>query len=242
MKAKILISTGGGNAGNYLAAIEAAGGAGEARYLPAPDLSYDGLVLAGGDDMDPALFGQENRGSRGIDRARDGAELALLDAFRAAGKPVLAICRGHQVVNVWLGGDLVQDLDPELAPFHGGGEGDRAHLVRAAEGSLLHRLYGPVFAVNSRHHQGLGRLGRGLTAAAWSEGGVVEAAEHGALPLVSVQFHPERMTGALARPDTVDGGELFRAFLELCRQRASGGFAFQSAAPQKDTKNRSTNN
>jgi len=217
VKPNILISTGGGNAANYLAAIEAAGGMGEARYLPAPDLSYDGLVLAGGDDMDPALYGQENRGSQDIDRARDRAELALLDAFCGAGKPVLAICRGHQVVNVWLGGDLLQDLGPGLVPFHRKGEGDQVHLIRAEKGSLLCRLYGPVFPVNSNHHQGLGRLGRGLRAAARSEGGVIEAVEHAALPLISVQFHPERMTGALARPDTVDGGAIFRAFLGGCK-------------------------
>ena len=217
MRPKILISTGGGDPANYLNAVRAAGGTGDARYLPVPDLSYDGLLLTGGDDMDPSLFGQENRGSQGIDRARDQAELALLDAFAGAGKPVLAICRGHQVVNVWLGGNLIQNLGPELVPFHQKEVGDQVHLIRAAEGSLLHRLYGPVFPVNSSHHQSLGRLGRGLTASAWSEGGVVEAVEHDTLPLISVQFHPERMTGALARPDTVDGGEIFRAFLELSK-------------------------
>lgn len=219
MKPNILISTGGGDAANYIAAIEAAGGTGEAKYLSAPDLSYDGLLLAGGGDIDPALFGQENQGSRDIDRARDEAELALLDAFCGAGKPVLAICRGHQVVNVWLGGDLIQDLGSDLNPFHQKEEGDQIHLIRAAEGSLLHRLYGPVFPVNSSHHQALGRLGRGLTAAARSESGVIEAVKHDSLPLISVQFHPERMAGAVARPDTVDGGGIFRAFLELCGLR-----------------------
>ena len=165
--------------------------------------------------MDPALYGQTNQGSRGIDRARDDAELALLDAFLGAGKPVLAICRGHQVVNVWLGGDLIQDLDPALAPFHGDGEMDRVHPIRAGEGTLLHRLYGSVLTVNSSHHQALGRLGDSLTTAAQSEGGVVEAVEHRGLPLISVQFHPERMTGAKARPDTVDGGAIFLAFLDM---------------------------
>ena len=218
MEPNILISTGGGNADNYIAAVEAAGGMGSAKYLPRPDLSYDGLLLAGGGDMDPALFGQADHGSREIDRARDQAELALLDAFLGAGKPVLAVCRGHQVVNVWLGGDLIQDLDPALAPFHGGGEEDRVHPVRAVEGSLLHRLYGPVLSVNSSHHQALGRLGRGLAVTARSEGGVAEAAEHDSLPLISVQFHPERMTGARARPDTADGGAVFRAFLEMARK------------------------
>ena len=218
MQPNILISTGGGDASGYAAAVEAAGGLAEVRYLPGPDPAYDGLLLAGGDDMDPALFGQENRGSRGIDRARDEAELALLDAFLGAGKPVLAVCRGHQVVNVWLGGDLIQDLDPALAPFHGGGEEDRVHPVRAAEGSLLRRLYGPVFPVNSTHHQALGRLGKGLAVTARSEGGVAEAVEHESLPLISVQFHPERMTGERARPDTVDGGAIFRAFLDMVRK------------------------
>ncbi len=222
MKPKILISTGGGNAENYLNALRAAGGDGEARYLPDPDPSYDGLLLAGGEDMDPALFGRENRGSRGIDRARDEAELALLDAFCGAEKPVFAICRGHQVVNVWLGGGLVQDLGPAVVPFHQRETGDRVHAIQAEKGSLLRRLYGPVFPVNSSHHQGLGRLGRGLRASAWWSDGtaeVIEAAEHESLPLLCVQFHPERMTGALARPDTVDGGALFRVFLELCKQR-----------------------
>lgn len=217
MNPNILISTGGGDPSNYLAALKAAGAQGAARYLPAPDLHYDGLLLAGGGDMEPARFGQPDCGSRDIDPARDGAELALLDAFFAAGKPVLALCRGFQVVNVWLGGDLVQDLSPALAPFHGGGEGDRVHPVHAVEGSLLHRLYGPVFSVNSAHHQALGRLGRGLSVTARSEGGVAEAVEHETLPLIAVQFHPERMTGAKARPDTVDGGAVFRAFLNMVR-------------------------
>ena len=218
MTPSILISTGGGSAENYLAAIQAAGGRGEARYLPAPSLRYDGLLLTGGGDIHPQLFGQENRGSRNIDRARDRVELALLDAFCAAGKPVLAICRGHQVVNVWLGGDLVQDLSPALSPFHSGVESDRVHLIHARKGSLLYRLYGPVFPVNSWHLQALGRLGRGLSATARSEGGVAEAVEHESLPLISVQFHPERMTGERARADTVDGGLIFQAFLNLVRQ------------------------
>lgn len=217
MKPKILLSTGGGDARNYLNAVQAAGGEGEARYLPTPDLSYDGLILVGGDDIDPALFGQENTHSQGIDSARDKAEMALLNGFCGAGKPVLGICRGHQAVNVWLGGDLLQDLGPELVPFHRKEEGDQVHLIQAAEGSLLHRLYGPVFPVNSSHHQGLGRLGKGLRVTARSEGGVIEAVEHETLPLICVQFHPERMTGEKGRPDTVDGGKIFRAFLELCR-------------------------
>lgn len=214
---KILISTGGGDPANYIAAVTAAGGRPTAAYLPAPKDEYAGLILAGGGDMDPAFFGQEDRGSRGIDRDRDRVELALLDWFLGRGRPVLAICRGHQVANVWAGGDLIQDLG-KLVPFHSQEAGDRVHPVKAEGGSLLHRLYGHVFPVNSSHHQGVGRLGRGLTAAARSEGGVIEAMEHGSLPLVTTQFHPERMTGALARPDAVDGGPIFAHFMKACRR------------------------
>lgn len=211
MRPKILLSTGGGDASSYLAALEAAGGTGEARYLPVADLSYDGLLLTGGGDPHPSLFGQENRGSREIDRARDRAELDLLDGFLGAGKPVLAICRGHQMVNIYLGGTLIQDLPPGPAERHQAPDRDLLHQVRAETGSLLRRLYGSAFLVNSNHHQALGELGRGLRGTAWSEDGVVEAAEHETLPLISVQFHPERLT----RPGGLDGGAIFRAFLGL---------------------------
>ncbi len=220
MLPKILISTGGGDPANYLNAVRAAGGEAAAAYLPAPDLSFDGLLLAGGGDMEPSRFGQPDRGSRDVDPARDRAELALLDAFLGAGRPVLAVCRGHQVVNVWAGGDLIQDLG-RLVPDHQR-EGDAVHPVQAEEGTLLYRLYGPRFPVNSNHHQGVGRPGRGLYASARSPDGVIEGLEHESLPLISVQFHPERMTGRLSRPDTVDGGALFREFLRLCAAAAGG--------------------
>ena len=213
---KILISTGGGDPAHYERAVAVAGGWPCPAYLPEPDAApYGGLILAGGGDMDPARFGQPDLGSRGIDPARDRAELALLDAFLEAGRPVLGICRGHQVANVWAGGDLIQDLGEKLVPFHQGEE-DMVHPVRAEPDSLMERLYGQVFQVNSNHHQGIGRVGQGLRVIARSEGGVAEAVEHETLPLVCVQFHPERMTGSRARPDTVDGWEIFRWFLEWC--------------------------
>lgn len=216
MRPNILLSAGADfPAANYLSALRAAGGQGTVRYLPAPDLSYDGLILTGGGDMDPSLFGEANRGSRSIDRDRDRAELSLLDVFLGAGRPVLAICRGIQVVNVWAGGGLIQDLGAGRVPLHQAEE-DRVHLIRAEKETLLHSLYGSMFPVNSSHHQGVGRLGQGLWASARSEDGVIEGVEHDSLPLIAVQFHPERMTGALARWDTVDGGAVFRAFMELC--------------------------
>lgn len=211
MRPRVLISTGGGDPARYENALRLAGAEPFAAYLPAPDLSWDGLLLAGGGDMDPALFGQADTASRDVDPARDRAELALLDAFLGAGRPVLAVCRGQQVVNVWAGGGLVQDLGP-LVPVHQLPAGDAVHPVRAAPGSLLRRLYGPGFPVNSCHHQGVGRLGRGLRATALAPDGTVEALEHDRLPVICVQFHPERMDGSR----TVPGAPIFREFAALC--------------------------
>ena len=206
-----------GHGKNYIAAVEGAGARPVAGYCPAPDPNCDGLILCGGEDLDWTLFARENQGSQPPDLERDRAELALCRAFLAAGKPILGICRGIQLLNVVLGGDLIQDLGPEGNAAHQR-EGDAVHPVQAAPGSLLFRLYGPRFSVNSNHHQAAGRVGAGLRVAARSGDGVVEALEHDRLPLICVQFHPERMTGALTRPDTVDGGALFRVFLALARE------------------------
>lgn len=212
---KILISVGeAADPANYVRAVEAAGGAAEWGYLPRFEERYAGLVLAGGGDMDPALFGQADRGSRGIDRRRDEAELALLDGFLGAGRPVLAICRGHQVANVWAGGDLIQDLG-RRGRLHAWAGEDRVHLLIPVSG-FLRRVYGRgPFPVNSAHHQAVGRVGRGLRVCARAADGVVEAMEHGSLPLITTQFHPERMAG----PDTVSGRPIFRRFLEMARER-----------------------
>lgn len=204
-----------GGMDNYCQALSQLGACLFPGYAPHPDLSCDGLVLCGGGDLDSALFGQEDRGSHPPDRARDRAELRLFDAFFRAGRPILGICRGMQVINVALGGDLIQDLPPHLRPFHvPAGEEDRVHPIRAAEDGILFQLYGPVFPVNSWHHQGVGRLGRGLRAIAWAEGGFPEALEHTDRPVLGVQFHPERLA-LFHRPDRVDGLPLLRYFLSL---------------------------
>lgn len=216
---RIQISVGSTDVGNYTAAVEGAGAQALTAYCPAPDLSCDALLLAGGEDVAPGRYGQENRGSQAPDLERDRAEFALFQAFYGAGKPILGICRGFQLINVALGGTLIQDLPPVCAPFHGGGGAghDRVHPVRAAEGTPLHTLYGPFFLSNSNHHQVLDRLGEGLRATAWSETGFPEAVDCLDRRIFAVQFHPERMTLAHRRPDTVDGGDIFRWFVELCR-------------------------
>ncbi|MBO5339648.1 MAG: gamma-glutamyl-gamma-aminobutyrate hydrolase family protein [Oscillospiraceae bacterium] len=204
---------------NYENAVRAAGGFPVVQYCPKVDLSFDALVLTGGGDVDPRLYGQEDRGSLPPDPARDRAELALVKAYLDAGKPILGICRGCQILNVALGGTLIQDLGQTGNLFHRRIETDKVHPVRAQESSLLHALYGPLFHVNSAHHQAVDVPGSGAVITARSEGGVAEALELPGRPVLGVQFHPERMTGAHLRPDCVDGAPLFAWFLAQCSNK-----------------------
>lgn len=185
---------------NYRRAVEAAGG--QALFGLETEPAVDALLLPGGGDLEPWRYGEENTASRGLEPERDAAELALLDRFTAAGKPVLGICRGLQTINVFFGGTLLQDI-----PGHSAECGrDRMHPVRSA--GLFARLLGERGSVNSAHHQAAGRLGSGLEAAQWSPEGVTEALVHRRLPVWAVQWHPERL-------DRRRGLGLFRAFLEL---------------------------
>lgn len=227
----ILVSCSNSEPASYMAALQSVGFTAEYQYCPVlkdsplakkyPDRVYDfdqfdGLLLCGGGDMDPAYFHQENAGSEDIDLIRDETELELFRRFFEAGKPILGICRGHQVINVALGGDLIQHIGDTLCIFHRHSSdhaGDKAHAVYSADASWLRDTYGKVFTVNSSHHQAVGRPGEGLEAILWSESGIVEALQHKTYPLVSVQFHPERMMLDRERPDTVSGKPVFEHFL-----------------------------
>lgn len=216
---RILISGASDGWANYEKAVALAGGLPFGAYCPPCDLSYDGLLLSGGEDVLPARFGQEHDGTLDTDPDRDAAEFALAEAYLAAGKPILGICRGHQVLNIALGGTLRQDIGPELCLFHRRmpeADRDKLHPIRTAGSSLLAELYGPLCMVNSSHHQAVDRLGRGLRAAAWAESGLVEAMEHDSLPVLCVQFHPERMRHG----DTAEGGPIFQHFIRLCKGEA----------------------
>lgn len=201
---------------NYENAVRAAGGTPVVRYCPEMDPSFDGLLLTGGGDVAPVLYGQPDRGSLLPDHDRDRTELALVNAYLAAGKPILGICRGMQVLNVALGGTLVQDLGDSLNLFHRRLDADKVHPVRAQEGSILHLLYGPLFPVNSAHHQAVDVPGEGVVLTARSESGVAEAMELPGRSVLGVQFHPERMTGLHLRSDTADGAAIFHWFLSRC--------------------------
>jgi putative glutamine amidotransferase len=158
-----------------------------------------GLVLTGGEDVAPDRYGAAPHPRLGhVDPVRDAAELALIAAARTRRLPILAICRGIQILNVALGGTLYQDLDTER-PGSVPHAGDLSrHAVRVQEGSLLERTLGTRSAtVNSRHHQAIRDLAPGLKAVAWADDGVIEAAEPldaGAPWTVAVQWHPEDLT------------------------------------------------
>ncbi|HZE93714.1 MAG TPA: gamma-glutamyl-gamma-aminobutyrate hydrolase family protein [Gemmatimonadales bacterium] len=157
-----------------------------------------GLVLTGGEDVAPARYGAVPHPRLGdVDPVRDAAELALIDAARRRRLPILAICRGIQILNVALGGTLYQDLNSERPGSVPHNESSN-HDVRVEPGSLLERTLGARSAsVNSRHHQAIRDLAPGLKAVAWADDGVIEAAEpaDASAPwIVAVQWHPEDLT------------------------------------------------
>ncbi len=196
---------------NYILALQAV----DLEPVASMDLSLaadcDGLLVPGGADVDPALYGQENTASEGIDHDRDRDELTLIRQFMEARKPIFGICRGHQILNVALGGTLLQHI-----PGHTKTEEnvDRVHPV-TVEHPFLQNLYGDGFVANSAHHQVVDRLGDGLSVTCRSKDGWIEGLIHENGRVFSVQFHPERIAFANRRPDADDGEALFRAFADM---------------------------
>ncbi|WP_067568361.1 gamma-glutamyl-gamma-aminobutyrate hydrolase family protein [Nocardia acidivorans] len=189
---------------------------------PRPELleRLDGLALTGGADIDPARYAAEaDPATRGLRPDRDESEFGLFELARAADMPVLAICRGLQLVNVALGGTLVQHLPDVL------GHTDHARTpgvfgvttVRTVPGSRVAAIAGPEVRVHCHHHQAIEVLAPGLTATAHAPDGTIEAAESTGGPfLVGVQWHPEenstddRLMRALVEQATIHGRERTR--------------------------------
>ena len=172
------------------------------RYLEAV-LSCDGICVTGGGDVDPLRYGQSpSPGLMELDPRRDTAEIGAVRAARAAGRRVLGICRGIQVIAVAAGGTLHQDL--ETAGYHSHWDEARqyqpVHPLEFEPGSLAAKLFAPGTAVNSIHHQAVSGVGDGLTVTGRAPDGVVEVIEGPGL--LAVQWHPERLyrsdPGALA--------------------------------------------
>ena len=203
----------------YVSAIESAGG----RVLLVPPSekgieetldALDGILFSGGSDINPAEYGHEaHPETNGVRPDRDRGELALLTAALERDMPVLAVCRGSQVLNVARGGDLVQHL-PEVV-------GDEKHKhtpgvfadhdVEVKAGSRLETLLGERVPVKSHHHQGFGRVGEGLVEAAWAEDGTLEAVEDPAKRFaLGVLWHPEEGEDAALFQALVDEARAYR--------------------------------
>lgn len=178
--------------------------------------NFDGLLLPGGWDIDPARYGRENKGSVHIMKDLDDLQLSIMDEFVKAGKPVLGICRGHQLINVYFGGTLIQHLETSFRHARGDDAQDKIHGCVAEEGSWLEQLYGTEFVHNSAHHQAVELPGKGLVIdSRCAEDGTVEAMHHETLPVYSVQWHPERLSLDWAREDAVNGIKIFEYFCRL---------------------------
>lgn len=207
----------------YADSITAAGGV--ALLLPpaATDLGraavaaldvLDGLVLTGGADIDPARYSAERDAHTGVPRPdRDAWEIALAHAALQRGVPVLAICRGMQVLNVALGGDLVQHLpDAVGTDLHCPAVGEHGrHDVSLAAESRVGAMLGAAATVATYHHQAVRRVGADLVATGWAADGTVEALEHaGPGWVVAVQWHPEVHDGAPLFDGFVDAATRYR--------------------------------
>jgi len=185
---------------DYVRGIERAGG--RPLLVPPSDDAVeetvavlDGLLLSGGSDLDPGSYGADaHPETNGTRPERDRAELALLEAALARDLPVLAVCRGVQVLNVARGGDLVQHLPDEVGhERHRAVKGEFSeHPVRFESGSRLGAALGAEAQVKSHHHQGLGRVGDGLREVAWADDGTIEGLEDPRRRFaVGVLWHPE---------------------------------------------------
>lgn len=203
---------------NYYEAVEACGA--KTRMLDlyggTEDVrDLDGIVLPGGTDVDPTLYHEGNTDSHGLDKRLDWFELAVLSEAVKYRKPVLGICRGHQIINVFFGGSLIQNVDHcEIHDYYGD-KLDRVHGSRIAPDSFLYDIYRTDrLSINSAHHQAVHVLGEGLRAVQFSDDGLVEAVCHEKLPIFGVQWHPERMCLKHRRTDTGDGLKVFSYFVE----------------------------
>jgi putative glutamine amidotransferase len=181
----------------------------------------DGLLLAGGGDVDPTLYGESRHpATKYVTPERDRVEIALTRWALADAMPILAICRGIQVLNVAAGGTLYQDIADQLPgalkhDYHSDYPRSLTpHTVSLTPGSrLASLLIDPVTSVNSLHHQGIRHLAPGLSASAHSPDGLIEGVEHAEHPFaLGVQWHPEELVGHDSRMR-----RLFEAFVEVAR-------------------------
>lgn len=174
------------------------------EYSDAIDVSkYDGLVIPGGNNIDPSVYGAElDPHTYKFDAAKDRIQIKAIQDFANARKPVLGICRGCQVVNVAFGGTINQHIEGWHKDYR---------RVRIQKGTWLYPYYGKRPKVYHWHHQCVDRLGNGLIATEWDEAdGTIEAIQHVSLPVYGVQWHPDGMGRK--------GKKVFKAFNKVCKK------------------------
>jgi putative glutamine amidotransferase len=207
--------------GTYPSAIEAAGGL-PVLVPPLDDSAalvdllqrLDAVVLPGGLDVDPAEYGEAPHPLTEVNRRLDDLELVVARWAARSQVPTLGICRGQQLLNVALGGSLVQHIEGHQQH---GARSDLAHAIRVAADSRLAAIMGTSVQVNTHHHQAVGRLAPGLKAVAWADDGTVEGLESEQHPwLLAVQFHPEDLVGFHQQSQ-----RLFGALVEAANGRLS---------------------
>ena len=191
----------------YSRKIEQAGGVpvvipcyyNEHASIPVLTERLDGILFSGGEDVDPKYYGEQPAGSEAATAERDAQEFKLFAAFYSASRPILAICRGMQLMNIFFHGTLIQNIPSEGKGYldHAnspGGGFSVVHGVSVDKGSLLASLVGENVRVNSTHHQAVRKVGEGLVVTAMSEDGLVEGTERPDYPfMLGVQWHPERL-------------------------------------------------
>lgn len=198
MKKKILIPGRPELTKNYESAVISYGA------LPVVSLSepsvenYHLLILPGGGDIHPSFFNQTNTASRNLDYELDKAQFKFLELFLKAGKPVIGICKGMQLINVYFGGNIVQNMPDDQLAIHAYQGEDSCHLIffntlSARTLKINPRLFPGKIQVNSAHHQCIGHLGQGLTTIQYSLDYVPETIAHINLPVIGFQWHPERL-------------------------------------------------
>lgn len=198
---------------NYVRYVQSVGAMPLVTLNPQTAAACDALLLPGGGDITPAFFGETNHGSRNIDTELDILQLQSLDLAVRARQPVLGICKGFQIINVKFGGTLIQDLDSDRTALHGYDGGDKYHPSTIPRDSWLRGLYGESPLINSAHHQALNRLGDGLDVSQRCPlDDCIEALCHRTLPILGVQWHPERMD---EKRSGASGGKVLAYFAAL---------------------------
>ena len=184
-------------------------------------LDCDALLLAGGGDILPVLYGDTLINCNNIDVKRDYDEMKLINTFDNCNKPILGICRGIQIINTAFGGNIIQDVKNTEIHAYDKIIGDKIHHVRTKSNTFLDKIYGKEFSVNSAHHQALRKIGNSLTVSAVADDGIIEAVENSDKKIYAVQFHPERMCLSFKNENTIDGLSTFEFFFDICRKSNS---------------------